>query len=125
MVINFNYNPETHLAEDQHVIRIKSAKKTTEGGGARVEKVGTPGTAKSVSIPPDWEDFRPVQDILVPSKERTTAHEMGHDVNVSHHGEEDIIENWYLSNSGKLVAQEVAYNEGTGQYGRTNDVLTE
>ena len=115
MVINFNFNPETHLSEDQHVIRLKSSKKLSEGADrAFVEEVGTPGTAKSVNIPPDWDDFRMVQDIQVPDKDRTTAHEMGHDVNIWHHGEIDRKERWFLDGN-KLMAQ-VAYVDNTGQY---------
>jgi hypothetical protein len=117
MVINFNYNAETHLAEDQHVIHIQSAAKRSQGGRAHVEEIGTPGTAKSVNIPPDWEDFRVVQDLQVPSKERTTAHEMSHDVNIYHHGEKDTTEHWFLvGDPPQLFAREVYFDDVSRQY---------
>jgi hypothetical protein len=93
MIINFNSDAYSHLV-DQHVIRIKADATLQRGGGAHVENVGTPGTAKSVNIPPDWEEFRKVQNKMVPSMERTTAHEMSHDCNIYHHGESDQTVRW-------------------------------
>lgn len=94
MVINFNNNPKNHIV-DQHVIRLMMGRSTRLGGRtAHVEKVGTPGTAKSVTMPVNWEEFRQVGARSIPSWERTQAHEMSHSSNLYHHGQSDETVWW-------------------------------
>lgn len=107
LMINFNRTDAPHVV-DQHVIRIKAAKTLAEGGGARVDNVGTPGTAKAVNMPPDWEEFRQVGSRSIPSFERTIAHEMSHDCNIYHHGEADEDVWWVLTKNPIPQIVEVA-----------------
>jgi len=106
---------------DQHVIRIKAGKSLAAGATrAFVEKVGTPGTARSVNMPPDWEEFRPVLGRMIPSFERTLAHEMSHDVNIYHHGEADTKE-WWETDGAKVYAQKVRWDRQIGNYVPVNN----
>lgn len=123
MVINFNFNPETHLAEDQHVIRIKAAATVASGNAtAFVEKVGTPGTAKSVNVPPDLMVFRDSGGRTSEYFAVTLAHEMLHDCNVFHHGETDTTVGWELDTNpipDEIIEQNVRFNSTTRQYDPT------
>jgi hypothetical protein len=110
MVINFNNNAATHLI-DQHVIRLKLGRSMELGGRtAHVEKVGTPGTANSVNMPVDWEEFRKVGRRSIPAWERTQAHEMTHSSNVYHHGQSDEKVRWVYSNNPVAHIVEVKGN---------------
>lgn len=116
MMINFYCTACPHKV-DQHVIRIQAGS-TKKGTAAFVEDVGTPGTAKSVHMPPNWEEFRQVGTRRVPSFERTLAHEMSHDCNIYHHGEADKTVWWRITNSvpEQIIEVEVYYDENQGQY---------
>lgn len=105
-VINFNHTDAPHVV-DQHVIRIRAERKMSEGAdAARVEKIGTPGIARSVLIPPDWPVFSTTHGRTYEYFAATLAHEMLHDCNVYHHGEVDKIVEWqYVPGSPAQVVE--------------------
>jgi hypothetical protein len=93
-VINFNHTAAPHVT-DQHVIRILPGKELAEGANAaNVKKVGTPGTAKRVRMPPDWPEFSSVRGQTFEYFAATLAHEMLHSCNIWHHGEADEKVEW-------------------------------
>ncbi len=93
-VINFNRTAGAHLA-DQHAMEIKSG--ATSDGAAYVDTCGPPGVAGPVHMPIGWELYRPRSgERLIPSFERTLAHEMLHASNVNHHGDSDFKAQWIL-----------------------------
>jgi hypothetical protein len=103
--INFHRTAGPQLVA-QHAIRV-------EGGGLYVlgtrfaqvtGKVGTPGTAKTISIPPDLGTYRGGNYMAA-----TLAHEMLHAVNVFHHGEKDQTFWWSYQPPGNQFYESAAY----------------
>lgn len=93
-VINLNYTTAPHVT-DQHVIYIRPGKELAAGAtAANVKKVGTPGTAKRVRMPPDWSEFSFVRGQRYDYFAATLAHEMLHSCNIFHHGEADEAVEW-------------------------------
>ena len=103
--INFNRTSAPHVV-DQHAIRIEAGEWALFGNNAaRVTgKVGTPGTAQTVSVPPDLGIAAGARYMAA-----TVAHEMLHSCNVYHHGERDRPMRWfYRPGEGQI------YEEGFG-----------
>jgi len=96
-VINFNVGSGPH-AVDQHAITIVP-RPGPRGISARVDAIGTPGTARKVNMPPGWPTFQgrylngSGEHLL--SFATTLAHEMLHASNVYHHGEADMDAVWH------------------------------
>jgi hypothetical protein len=89
---------------DQHVIRIQGT--APRRGYANVEEVGTPGTAKSVHMPPDTRVVQQVGNRRLPYFAITLAHEMLHACNVNHHGEADEEPTWvYVANPSPHIVE--------------------
>lgn len=96
-VINFNHTMRPHVV-DQHVIYILEGEK--KAGVAFVQKVGTPGVAKSVTMPPDWKKWLKSGGRWQPDYAITIAHEMMHGSSVHHHGQTDqdgLV--WYVEDA--------------------------
>jgi hypothetical protein len=105
-VINFNRTAGPHVV-DQHVIRIIPGTPVAEGAtSAGVLKVGTPGMAKRVKIPPDLGQHRGTFFFA-----STVAHEMLHSCNVFHHGEKDLVVKWSYQPPGNQFFEDAS---GTG-----------
>jgi hypothetical protein len=97
---------------EQHAIRIQAGDLVLLGNNAaRVTgKVGTPGTAKTVSIQPDLGRSSTLMYMA-----STLAHEMLHACNVFHHGECDADVWWsYNPGSNQIYESDVAYDATTG-----------
>jgi hypothetical protein len=102
--INFSRTSAPHVV-DQHIIWIKPGLSLAQGStAASVEAVGTPGTARSLQLPPDIG--RQWGAAYFAS---TVAHEMLHCCNVYHHGQKDRDVSWfYRPGEGQV------YEEGLG-----------
>lgn len=114
MMINFWATTGPHVV-DQHVIRIQrgmtraEARAAGEDYAAFVEEVGTPGSAKSVHMPPDMQLFQQFGRRRVPYFAYTLAHEMLHSCNVFHHGEADEPAKWvYIANPAPHIVERSA-----------------
>jgi hypothetical protein len=107
--INFSRTSAPHVV-DQHAIRIEAGEWVLFGNtAARVTgNVGTPGTAKTVSVPPDLA--LAAGGAYMAS---TVAHEMLHACNVYHHGERDRRMRWfYRPGEGQIYEEGFAAGAG-------------
>lgn len=109
--INSSRTAGPHVV-DQHAIRIQAGELGLLGNNAAqvTGDVGTPGTAKTVSMPPDLGTRFSL--VYMAS---TLAHEMLHSCNVYHHGECDTVVWWsYDPGSGQMYESGVAEDAVTG-----------
>jgi hypothetical protein len=107
--INFNYTSGPHVV-DQHVIRIKPGLKVAAGSTyASADDVGTPGTAKTLQVPPDLAAFRGMNFFAL-----TVAHEMLHCTNVYHHGQKDYTVYWYYNGQDFFEDRAIPNAAGNG-----------
>lgn len=118
-LINFNRTAGPHLV-DQSAIRIQRG--TQYALGNRIAEVtgdvGTPGTAKTVSIPPDLDIF-----LGRPYMASTFAHELLHACNVYHHGEKDREVMWSYEPGGTQFYESSALYDAQGNAISGNDAV--
>jgi hypothetical protein len=114
-VINFNSSSATHIVDEHAIVLIKD---TNAEANIAVGSPGLPRQVNRVVIAdtPELtkgENGRPVPTEVAAQHAyyaRTVAHELGHSVNVYHHGRGDKDVEWRLVGD-TIVEQEIEYQE--------------